>query len=190
MPPWITAFVNWIGKFTPRYAVVLVILTTLLLFAPTHFLAVFGVTGFAHSYRGYIALVFAFCLFLTATYPAEHGWKLLSAAFGRRKAKRNLERSFESLGRDQIAILAQYVESGKNSIHFSPANGAVRDLVYRGILYVPEQQMNGLGQFAYNVTPQAVGFLQYRKFQDMLDQRTARETGELRSGSPSPKRDR
>jgi Super-infection exclusion protein B len=175
MPPWITAFVNWIGKFNPRYAVVLLILTALLLFVSTHTLAFFGVALFALNYRGYIALMFGFCLFLTATYPVERAWKLLSAVFERHKATKGLERSFESLGTDQIAILVQYVESGKNSIHFSPANGAVQDLVSRGILYTPQQWMNASGQFAYSLTSPASGFLDYGKFQEMLQRRTKKE---------------
>jgi hypothetical protein len=75
-----------------------------------------------------------------------------------------LEADLKHLAADQSTILLQFVESGKNSIHFSPTNGAVQDLVYNGILYRPEQQLNGLGQIAYNITPQAAKFLGMKNF--------------------------
>src|SRR5262249_27480187 len=74
----------------------------------------------------------------------------LDALLKSKRDGRKFENQFvHELGEDQIAILTQYIQSGKNSLHFSPTQAAVQDLVYRGILYRPEQQMNGLGQIAY-----------------------------------------
>ena len=168
LPPLIDAVLSWIGKFTPRYAVVLGILTALLLFAPAHFLAFFGLVSFTNSYRGYIALVFGFCLFLIATYLVEHVWKLCDEMLSEPRHQRKMEQALQNLGLDQVRVLLQYVESRKNSVHFSRANGAVWDLVKKGILYPPDEQIDEHGLLAFNLTPLAQKLLRDKKFQDLL----------------------
>jgi superinfection exclusion protein B len=86
----------------------------------------------------------------------------------RHRSAEVLTKHFENLASDHISILLEYVQTGKNSIHFSPTNGAVQDLVYKGILYRPFQQMRSDGMMAYNVTAQASEFLRHDRFQEVL----------------------
>jgi hypothetical protein len=97
-----------------------------------------------------------------------------------RKLRRWFLKGIENLGTDQVSVLIKYAESSRTSIHFSPSDGAVLDLVKRGVLYRPEQRMRPDGWLAYCLTPEAVEFVRGRKFQELLN------TNSVNSGFPPP----
>jgi superinfection exclusion protein B len=176
MPTWVTAVLNWLGKFSPRYAVVLVILTGVLLFAPDTFLRYFGVDVFAHAYRGYIFLVFGFSAILTVTYPAEHVGKFVSGRIAKYQYQRHIEENLLNLGSDQIAILSEYAQSGKSTIWIPHDQMALaEDLISKGILNRHAQPDSG-GGFCYTLSSQASRLLRYKKFQEILSVRDEKQS--------------
>lgn len=173
MPGW-EKILDWLGKFSPRYAVVLWVGSGFLLWSPARWLEPFALASFAETYRAYIALVFVASTLWVLTFPVQQLWLVGSKHLYVHRKRKQLEHYFLHLGTDQVLILLKYVESGKNSIHFYPTEGAVQDLVYKGILYRPAQQLTINGQIAYNITQEAARFLEPETFQELLLKNNAR----------------
>jgi hypothetical protein len=76
---------------------------------------------------------------------------------------------------DQLAILFKYIETDKSALNFQPSNGAVRDLVNRGILY----QSSEIGSlnigFPYCIHPNAQALLMRGKLYIILLSRSKAE---------------
>jgi Super-infection exclusion protein B len=171
MPTWITAVFGWLGNFTPRYSVVLALLSGFLLFAPAPVLAFVGAEGIAHTYRGWIFVVFGFSALLCATYPLEHSGRFLFHWIERKRAPAKMAKCLENLGADQYTILLEYAQSGKHSLPLGSYSGAARDLVKLGVLYCPHE-MPSRGLIPYNLTPLAIPFLKPARFQRILSKGT------------------
>jgi hypothetical protein len=175
------AFKWLLAHLSPRYLFALAVLSGFLLFAPKWVLAYFAAAGIASAYRGWISLLFAGCVLLLLTYLASAAWNFGGSALRKHRAKKRVERNFETLGKDQIMILSRYVQSSQKCIDIPMADDAAAyDLIRRGILYRPTQRGSRAGSLSYCVSDEAAPFLEHTKFQAMLDRRTKRETKELR----------
>jgi hypothetical protein len=169
MPPWIIAVFQWLGKFTPRYAFVIALLTGVLLFESSKTLKYFNLDTLAHTYRGIIALIFIASVLLLASYPVSIAGNWVVNGINRHRVRRVIKKNLESLGSDQVALLMQYAQSGKSTILIPFHKTAIaEDLLEKGILYRPAQIGNAMDGIGYSITSEAAPFLRYKAFQKIL----------------------
>ncbi|MGA8500139.1 MAG: super-infection exclusion protein B [Candidatus Sulfotelmatobacter sp.] len=148
---------------------VAVCLGGLLLFAPDRALSFFGLTAFAHDRRGWISLVFLGCLVLLVIGPVESAWTAARKRVHHYLYKKRIRYHFEHLRTDEINVLLPFAENGKTSMRFSSSNGTVQGLVDKRILYRPSQREQTMNDsLAYNLTAEALEFMGYKVFQEML----------------------
>jgi len=164
----IEAVLKWIDShFSFRYFVMFFILSIAFLFGVNPLLAALGLPPIPVGYRvvaaslsiitGAGALFFSFergCV------EAKKFWQI-------RQTKEQIRRHFEHLPFDQVEVLRQYTGSGKSTVKFQPDNGAVRDLVRRGVLYPSSNQGTLFDGFPYTITPIAEDFLRREEFQKL-----------------------
>jgi hypothetical protein len=168
MPSWIAAVLQWLGKFTPRYAFVIGLVAAALLFTPGRALKYFDLDAFANTHRSTSALIFAASVFLLLSYPISIVGNWIVGEVNGYRYKRMIKRHMENLGSDQIALLMQFAESGRSTIIVPFHKSAIaQDLVEKGILYRPAQigDMSGIG---FSVTPEAAPFVRYKTFQKIV----------------------
>ena len=68
----------------------------------------------------------------------------------------------------QLEILLKYAKTDKSSLNFELSNGAVCDLVNRGILYQPSKIGHYIEGFPFSIHPNAQAFLTRGKYQKIL----------------------
>lgn len=168
MPSWLTALLQWVGKFSPRYAAMAAFLAGVLLFASDKTLKYFALDTLAHTHRGVVALIFGASVFLLVSYPVSMAGQWIGGKIKDFRYRRTMRRQLENLGSDQVALLLEFVKSGKNTIIIPFQKSAIaQDLVERGILYRPAQ-IGGMDGVGYSVMPEAAPFLRYNTFQKIV----------------------
>ena len=169
MPSWITAVLQWLGKFSPRYAAVIAALAGALLFAPGKTLKFFDLDALARAHRGTISLIFFASAFLLVSYPVSIAGNWVMVGINSYRFRRTIKKHLHNLGSDQVELLMQYVKSGKNTILVPYHKMAIaQDLVEKGILHRPGQIANAMNGIGYSVMPEAAPFLRYKVFQKIL----------------------
>lgn len=143
---------------------IVIIVTAVLIFIPARFFSYFGLEPFARVYRGWISLSFLVAATILVLRLVSLGWERVGFSRHQKAVRGHLE----NLGTDQINVLLQYVQSGKNSITWPPSNGAVRDLENKGILYRSSDMGHLISGFPYSVTPAAARYLRPKAFQSLL----------------------
>ena len=136
------------------------LLCALLVFAPQHYLARFGLDTISLKYRGLFTLGILAFSFLLLTHIFEPSWE-------RHKERKRIKAGLNSLGMDELLILQKYVDSGRNSMQLSPMNGSVQRLANCKILYRSTELGTPYG-FGYSVAPLALPYLTRKKFQKLL----------------------
>jgi hypothetical protein len=94
----------------------------------------------------------------------------------RRRAKKRIDIYFKTLLTiEDISILQRYSESGRKTVKFHPANGAVQNLVNAGILYWSGNMYSRLHGQDVTVMPLAWPHVKRENFQKHLDRLTAQQ---------------
>lgn len=156
---------RWVLQhLSPRYLSLLALLAAALLFAPSRYLAAFGLDAISLKYRPGIAIVFFCAAFLWLTHAGEYFGRPF---FERWRDRRQIKACLDTLGMDEILVLQQFVTAGKNSMKFSPQNGSVERLVHGGILYRSTSIGNAF-EWAYSITPLALPYLERERFQKQI----------------------
>ena len=102
-------------------------------------------------------------------------WTSISSTWKAHLQQKAVRDHLRNLPVDQKRILLPYAQKGKSSSLFDEYNGAVCDLVRRGILYRSSNVAHrGLGVFPYTLTDYALRCIQQSEFQEIL---LAKETG-------------
>jgi len=143
-----------------------VLIFGLLLFVPPQYLKYFGLDSWAIHGRPYWAVGMLMSSFLFIVSMGEQFGKPWLA---QRRTIHTLEQYLVTLGRDEVAILSRYADTGTKTQYFHPANGAVNNLVQHRILYQSAGIYSKLKGLAYSLTPQAIPYILDRKrFQKLL----------------------
>ena len=99
----------------------------------------------------------------------EKIWISISSAWKTRMQQKAIQDHLRNPPKDQKQILLRYAQERKGSLLFDEYNGAVCDLVRRGILYRSSDVAHqGLGVFPYTLTDSALRFIQQPEFQKAL----------------------
>jgi hypothetical protein len=163
------ALLKWFGDhLSPTYSSVLFIVFTVALFWGNAVLGYLGLPPMPPQYRMWAAggtLLFGTTLLVLTIRGLG---RRISNWWVSHQHKKAIKKHLHQLPADQMRILLEYVQSGKNSLVFQPTNGAVCDLEHRGILYRSSNFGNVMAGFAYNITPTAAEFLRRTEFQKIL----------------------
>ena len=150
----ISAIIKWLSDhLSPRYLIVVTLVTGFLLFSPLSALSYFGLAPPAEKYRGTIALFFFGSALLTVGYPIEAGYRQWSL-------KRKIRKYLRSLPRGEYRVLRRAWESEGSAINVISSEGAARSLEKKGILW---QSADRVSQ-GYSITDEAYGILRESEF--------------------------
>jgi hypothetical protein len=124
-------------KESPRFMVVLCVLSAALLFIPACALAWFSLDNFAVANRSWISLVFFFSLLVVISYPVTSLWSwMIFEIRGWWSTREGLKR-LHALDDKEKEILGLYISCNVRTQYFQLDNGTVADLRLRGILLCP-----------------------------------------------------
>jgi hypothetical protein len=160
---------HWLGRYRPRYAVVIAALTAFLLFLPTRALHYFALNDFADHYRAWIALMFGGSALMLLTYPVETAWKWISFKVFCWRSYAKMEEYFGTLGTDELEILARYRESKVNTLLVYDNEIAVAEgLIQKQMLCRMMQREHPRGGLRYSLTNSAIPLVHGPKFQKLF----------------------
>lgn len=141
-------------KLTPRYLIPVVLVSSILLFAPLSFLDQIGLSSFATQFKPYIAVVFL----LSSALSITHWVTVLVNFIVKRVKRRNTENSYykrlENLSDEEKKLLKRYMDHNTKTQYFFPADGVALGLEAQGILF----RVSDIGEFShfpYNIQPWA-----------------------------------
>ena len=165
----VETFFKWVGEhLTPRYSAMVVLFASFMLWAPDQALRYLNLFEFAQKNRWIWSICFLVSIsvlivgvFASFGPPAKQSWDNW-------RQRRRIWRYLLEMPLDQLNILMKYGQEDKSTMLYDPANGAVSDLMRRGILYVPS--VTGYAVWGFSIHPNAQRYLG-RNFQKVLDAR-------------------
>lgn len=160
------ALIGWFRAST-KPMIILALLAGASIFLPAVWQQQMGIFAFTRSHLVFEWGVFLFCVGMVILTAIEKIGKMISRRWNSYCFKRQMKEHLYSLPKDQLQILFKFGETRRSSLILLPTDGAVCDLVNRGILY-QSAQLGRLNGVAFSVTPSALPYLRGRKFQELL----------------------
>lgn len=171
---WITkalgAALKWLGDHLSfRYFSMLFLMCIAFLFGINPALEYLGLPDIAPAYRvGAVSGALLFAVGMVFSVLDKTCMSIISI-WKRHQQDKAIRDHLHNLPADQTRILLRYVQDRKSSLWFDAYDGAVCDLVKRGILYrssdVPHRILD---VFPYTVTSEALPYIRRTEFQKIL----------------------
>jgi hypothetical protein len=150
--------VDWI-KLSPRYLLLICILTGFVAFAPPTWLSIFWITGLVSSYRPWFGLAFLLSAALLASSALIATCEWLKGKYRERATRKYRHRRLRQLTEDEKAILRGYVEGQTKTQYLAMSNGTVGQFVAEKILFRASSLGSVADYFPYNIQPWAWKYL-------------------------------
>ena len=164
---------EWFLKhLSPKYLLMVIFLTSCILFAPDQYLQFFGLAAIPNPYRAVTSLFFLGSSFLVVSWVVSYFGKPIIQAY---QENRRLKKCFEHLGMDEILCLQGFCETGNTSVRLDPNEGAVQRLIQQKIIFVSGRILGMDDCCAHSLTKYAAPFLERYRFQKLLDKITKRQ---------------
>ena len=155
----LSAAIKWLSDhLSPRYLIVLAIITGFLLFSPPSVLGHFGLIPLAVTNRGIIAILFFFSGLLIVGYPVESGYR-------RWEARRKIRKCLGGLTRGEYRLLKRCWQNEGRATNVIADEGVAKSLEKKGILW----QSSERAAQGFSITDDAYRILKEPKFDQMFD---------------------
>lgn len=160
---------KWVADhLSPHYSSILALFLGFLLWSPESWLKYFHLFEFSQNYRWAISLTLILSVSVLVVTLVEKASKNVHSWFRRILHQRLIQKYILTMPTDQLEILLKYAKTDKSSLNFELSNGAVCDLVNRGILYQPSKIGHYIEGFPFSIHPNAQAFLTRGKYQKIL----------------------
>lgn len=156
-----------IAKFTSKFFVVVAILTSFLLFAPSNYVDTLGLTQLVIDYKQYIGASFLVSGVVTVTNLVMFIYRKINSSILEKRALKQQHKRLHKLNAFEKKILLYYFIKGTNTQLLAFNDGTVRELEgYRIIQRTSNLSQWGVS-FPYNLNPWAREYL--TKHPDLLE---------------------
>lgn len=146
---------------------ILLLSSSVLLFASEELLSKIGLSAFVENYRSIIGFLWVVSLCAVLIPIIVACLKYFRNWFIKQRRLSNLQSSLNMLSSAEKKVLRKYIKGNTKTQYFDMSDGVVGGLVSSEILYRSSNLSNQLGDFAYNVQPWAWNYL--KKHYEILE---------------------
>ena len=139
-------------KLAPRYLFVVVVVTGVLLFAPTPWIEKISLQEFANDYRQWIGFAFLISATLCGVALALGIWKAILDCYFYCTIRLKVLRRLRVLTEDEKQILRYYLANNTRANMLKIEDGVVRGLVADQVIYIASPRGNVVEGFAHNIS--------------------------------------
>lgn len=150
-------YLEWI-KLSPRYLLPIAIFTGFVLFAPSEWLDIFGLTDVVERYRPYFGLLFLLATVLLISSSVMAGYDWVKRWREETRMMKEMRQSLHCLSEPEKEVLRGYIDNGTKTCYLSIQDGVVGSLRAHGIIY-RGSTVGKMDRWAYNIQPWAWEYL-------------------------------